>query len=56
MKEYTIITTVEITDIFETDEEFTSEEWAEQYAVDVKEELKCDHVEVKNVKIFEREL
>lgn len=55
MKEYTIITTAEITTIIKL-ENVTADEWNRVFTKAVKERLDADDVTVKNVKLFPREI
>ena len=53
MKEYTIITTVEFTDIF-CGNEFDKEDYVGDFE-DWLDNFNFDRMEVKNTKVFERE-
>ncbi len=56
MKEYTIVTTAEITIVFDTEMDIGADEWAESFAQAAKEQLEADDVKVKGVKLFPRDI
>ena len=55
MKEYTIITTVEFTDIFGGYDEFDKEDYLTDFEAWL-DNFNFDRMEIKNTKVFEREV